>query len=94
MILDLVGSKRLDFGKGMRMVGLMSLWERVSLFIFYIRYLFYYYVVLYLRMVLGGVLGLVFVCIVWFELVKDLFLSLLVIWYMVIYYDFLGESGG
>ncbi|KAK4661470.1 uncharacterized protein QC763_701940 [Podospora pseudopauciseta] len=93
-ILDSAGSKRLDFGKGTRTAGSTSLWERASLFTPYTRYLFHYHVAPYLRMALGGVLGLASVCIVWSELVKDLFPSLSVIRYTVIHHDPLGESGG
>ncbi|KAK4200485.1 LMBR1-like membrane protein-domain-containing protein [Triangularia verruculosa] len=91
-ILDSAGSKKLDFGK--TAPGSTNVWERFSLFNPYTRHLFHYHVAPYLRMFFGGLLGLASVCIVWSELVKDLFPSLSVIRYTVIHHDPLGESGG
>ncbi|KAK4178452.1 LMBR1-like membrane protein-domain-containing protein [Triangularia setosa] len=91
-ILDSGGSKKLDFGKVSP--GSTSVWDRLSLFNPYTRYLFHYHVAPYLRMLFGGLLGLASVCIIWSELVKDLFPSLSVIRYTVIHHDPLGESGG
>ncbi|KAK0737013.1 LMBR1-like membrane protein-domain-containing protein, partial [Apiosordaria backusii] len=91
-ILNSAGSKKLDFGRGGQ--GSTRVWDRLSVFNPYTRYLFHYHVAPYLRMFFGGLLGLASVCIVWSELVKDLFPSLSVIRYTVIHHDPLGESGG
>ncbi|KAK4190061.1 LMBR1-like membrane protein-domain-containing protein [Podospora australis] len=88
-ILDSAASKKLDFGTSSPHADFLDR----SLLNPYTRYLFHYHAAPYIRLGLGGFLSLASVCIVWSELVKDLFPSLSIIRYSVVHHNPLSEKG-
>ncbi|KAI0539909.1 LMBR1-like membrane protein-domain-containing protein [Xylaria digitata] len=88
-ILDSSASRRLDFGGASPSSSAL---ERLTILTPYTRYLLHRQAVPYIRVSLGGFLGLASVCITWSELVKGAFPSLSVIRFTVVHH-WTGESG-
>ncbi|KAI0180009.1 LMBR1-like membrane protein-domain-containing protein [Hypoxylon sp. FL1284] len=88
-ILDSAASKKLDFGASSPN---SSFWDRTTILSPYTRYIFFCLIVPYLRIFLGGFLGLASICIIWSELVKSALPSLSVIRYTVIHH-WTGDDG-
>ncbi len=82
-ILNSAGSQKLDFGKASPGAGF---WDRVTLFTPYTRYLYYWYVVPYARIGLGGLFAVASAFIVWSEVVKVALPSLSVIRFSVVHH--------
>ncbi|KFY42591.1 hypothetical protein V494_02340 [Pseudogymnoascus sp. VKM F-4513 (FW-928)] len=66
-ILDSAASKKLEIGASSPRA---SFFERLTLFTPYTRYLYYYHIVPYMRILTGGLLSVASVCIVWSEVIK------------------------
>ncbi len=66
-ILDSAASKKLEIGKASPRA---SIFERFTFFTPFTRYLYYYHIVPYLRLFLGGFLALASFCIIWSEVIK------------------------
>ncbi|ELR06739.1 hypothetical protein VC83_05196 [Pseudogymnoascus destructans] len=66
-ILDSAASKKLEIAASSPRA---SFFERLTLFTPYTRYLYYYHMVPYMRILFGGLLSLASVCIVWSEVIK------------------------
>ncbi|OBT51480.1 hypothetical protein VE04_07745 [Pseudogymnoascus sp. 24MN13] len=66
-ILDSAASKKLEIGASSPRA---SFFERLTIFTPYTRYLYYYHMVPYMRILFAGLLSVASVCIVWSEVIK------------------------
>jgi len=88
-VLDSAASKKLDIGDASPHG---SIWDRVTIFTPYTRYLFYYHFVPYFRIFCGAALTAASACIVWSEMVKAMLPKLSIIRLTVVHH-WVGDKG-
>jgi hypothetical protein len=88
-LLDSAASKKLDIGDASPHG---SIWDRITIFTPYTRYIFYYHFLPYFRIFCGGVLTAASACIVWSEIVKVILPKLSIIRLTVVHH-WVGDNG-